>query len=39
MPPHCDTLDGPVVKAAQKALARGTLTTYFRGCPKKLKLN
>lgn len=22
MPPHCDTMDGPVVKAAQKALAK-----------------
>jgi hypothetical protein len=25
MPPHCDTLDGPVVKAARKALETGNL--------------
>lgn len=25
MPPHCDTRDGPVVKAAQKALGTGNL--------------
>ncbi len=25
MPPHCDTLDGPVVKAARKALETGNV--------------
>ncbi|MEW6035302.1 MAG: DUF6448 family protein [Candidatus Micrarchaeota archaeon] len=25
MPPHCDTLDGPVVKAAMKALEKGNV--------------
>lgn len=25
MPPHCDTLDGPVVKAARKALDKGNV--------------
>jgi hypothetical protein len=25
MPPHCDTMDGPVVKAAARALEAGDL--------------
>jgi hypothetical protein len=26
MPPHCDAMDGPVVKAARRALAAGDLS-------------
>jgi hypothetical protein len=29
MPPHCDSLDGPVVRAAMKALDEGTSTSSF----------
>ncbi len=31
---HCDTLDGPVVKAAQQALAQGNITPALRWLPK-----
>jgi len=35
MPPHCDTLDGPVVKAAQKALEKGNVNYILPWVPKK----
>ena len=34
MPPHCDTRDGPVVKAAQKALETGNLNYVVIWIPK-----
>jgi len=35
MPPHCDTLDGPVVKAARKALETGNINLILPWVPKK----
>lgn len=35
MPPHCDTMDGPVVKAAQKALETGNGNLILPWVPKK----
>jgi len=35
MPPHCDTLDGPVVKAAKKALETGNVNLILPWAPKK----
>ena len=34
MPPHCDTRDGPVVKAAKKALETGNLNYVLIWIPK-----
>ena len=34
MPPHCDTRDGPVVKAAIKALETGNLNHVLIWIPK-----
>ena len=34
MPPHCDTLDGPVVKAARKALETGNVNLILPYVPK-----
>jgi len=35
MPPHCDTLDGPVVKAAKRALESGNVRLILPWAPKK----
>ncbi len=35
MPPHCDTLDGPVVAAAKKALETGNVNLILPWVPKK----
>jgi hypothetical protein len=35
MPPHCDTLDGPIVKAAKMALAKGNVNLILSWVPKK----
>lgn len=35
MPPHCDTLDGPVVKAAKMALKKGNVNYILPWVPKK----
>jgi hypothetical protein len=35
MPPHCDTLDGPVVKAAKKAFETGNVNYILPWVPKK----
>jgi len=35
MPPHCDTLDGPVVKAAKMALEKGNVNLVLPWVPKK----
>ncbi|MFB3888609.1 MAG: DUF6448 family protein [Candidatus Bathyarchaeia archaeon] len=35
MPPHCDTLDGPVVKAARLALEKGNVNYLLAWIPKK----
>lgn len=35
MPPHCDTMDGPVVKAAKLALEKGTVNLILPWLPKK----
>jgi hypothetical protein len=35
MPPHCDTLDGPVVKAAKKAIEKGNVNYILPWIPKK----
>lgn len=35
MPPHCDTLDGPVVTAAKKALETGNVNFILPWVPKK----
>ncbi len=35
MPPHCDTMDGPVVKAAQRALETGNVNLILPYVPKK----
>ena len=34
MPPHCDSLDGPVVRAAQRALAAGDVALVLPYVPK-----
>jgi hypothetical protein len=34
MPPHCDSLDGPVVRAAQRALEAGNATLVLPFVPK-----
>src|SRR5512147_3120054 len=34
MPPHCDTLDGPVVTAAKKALEAGDVNIILPYVPK-----
>lgn len=34
MPPHCDTLDGPVVTAAKKALEAGDVKIILPYVPK-----
>ena len=34
MPPHCDTLDGPVVKAAKKAFETGNVNYILPWVPK-----
>ena len=34
-PPHCDTLDGPVVKAAKMALSKGNVNLILPWVPKK----
>jgi hypothetical protein len=33
MPPHCDTMDGPVVKAAKQALAAGEVSVILPWAP------
>jgi hypothetical protein len=35
MPPHCDTLDGPVVKTAKRALATGNVNLILPWVPQK----
>ncbi len=35
MPPHCDTLDGPVVKAAREALEKGDVLLALPWAPQK----
>lgn len=35
MPPHCDTMDGPVVKAAKRALETGNVNLILPWVPKK----
>jgi len=35
MPPHCDTMDGPVVKAARMALETGNVNLILPWVPKK----
>lgn len=35
MPPHCDTLDGPVVKATKKAFETGNVNYVLPWVPKK----
>jgi molybdopterin-biosynthesis enzyme MoeA-like protein len=35
MPPHCDTLDGPVVKACRLALEKGNINYILPWVPKK----
>jgi len=34
MPPHCDTRDGPVVKAAKKALEAGNINYVLVWVPR-----
>lgn len=38
MPPHCDTMDGPVVKAAQRALETGSVNLILPWVPKKAEV-
>ncbi len=38
MPPHCDTMDGPVVKAAQRALEIGNVNLILPWVPKKAEV-
>ncbi len=38
MPPHCDTMDGPVVKAATKALETGNVNLILPWVPKKAEV-
>lgn len=35
MPPHCDTMDGPVVKAAKRALEAGNVNPILPYVPKR----
>jgi len=35
MPPHCDTMDGPVVKAAKIALDKGNVNLILPWVPKR----
>ena len=35
MPPHCDTMDGPVVKAAKTALETGNVNLILPWVPEK----
>jgi len=35
MPPHCDTMDGPVVTAAKEALEKGNVNIILPWAPKK----
>ncbi|MBM4433278.1 MAG: hypothetical protein FJ025_04700, partial [Chloroflexi bacterium] len=35
MPPHCDTLDGPVVKTAKRALEKGNVNLILPWAPQK----
>ena len=35
MPPHCDTMDGPVVTAAKEALEKGNVNLILPWLPKK----
>lgn len=35
LPPHCDTLDGPVVKAARMALEKGNVNLILPWVPKR----
>lgn len=35
MPPHCDTMDSPVVKAAKRALEKGNVNLILPYVPKK----
>lgn len=35
MPPHCDTMDGPVVTAAKEALEKGNVKLILPWAPKK----
>jgi hypothetical protein len=35
MPPHCDTMDGPVVTAAEAALEKGNVNLILPWAPKK----
>jgi hypothetical protein len=37
MPPHCDTLDGPIVTAARKALESGNVNLILPFVPKEVK--
>ena len=37
MPPHCDTMDGPVVKAAKMALETGNVNLILPWVPKKVE--
>jgi len=37
MPPHCDTRDGPVIKAAQKALETGNVNLVLIWVPKEVE--
>ena len=34
MPPHCDSMDGPVVKAAKRALDLGNVNLILPYVPK-----
>lgn len=38
MPPHCDTMDGPVVRAAREALDAGNINLILPYAPKKAEL-
>ena len=35
MPPHCDSMDGPVVKAARRALELGNVNLILPSVPKR----
>lgn len=37
MPPHCDTMDGPVVKTAKRALETGNINLILPWAPEKAK--
>jgi len=38
MPPHCDTMDGPVVKAAKRALGTGRVNLVLPWVPRKAEI-